>query len=143
MPSITGATATYQLVITDLFDEPQQLQGFAADDVFSNPQIKSTEILMGVDGFMSAGFVFVPIEQSITLQADSPSNDVFDQWYAQQQAQEDVFFANATILLNALGKKWQMTRGVLSGYHPVPDVKKLIQPRKYEITWNNISPAPV
>lgn len=143
MSSITGATAAYQLAITDLYDSPQQLQGFAADDVFSTPPIQSIETLMGVDGKMSAGFVYVEVKQSISLQADSDSNQLFDQWWAAQQDAQDVFFANATVLLFALGQKWQMTRGVLSQYHPIPDVKKLIQPRKYEITWNYMSAAPV
>lgn len=143
MSSITGATATYQLSIANLFDSAQQLQGFAADDVFSTPPIQSIETLMGVDGVMSAGFVYVEIKQSISLQADSASNALFDAWYAAQQQQEDVYFANATVWLKALGSKWAMTRGVLSQYHPIPDIKKLIQPRKYEITWNSMSAAPV
>lgn len=143
MPSITGATAAYQLSIENLYNSPQLLQGFAADDVFSTPAIKSIETLMGVDGKMSAGFVFVEIPQSISIQADSPSGRLFDDWWTAQQSQQDVYFANATVFLTALGQKWQMTRGVLSSYAPIPDVKKLIQPRKFEITWNNMSPAPI
>jgi len=143
MASITGATAVYQLAITGLFPAPQQLQGFAADDVFDTPSIQSADILMGVDGFMSAGFQFVPIKQTISIQADSASNDIFDQWWEAGQQNQDVFFANAVVLLTALGKKWTMTRGVLTGYMPIPDVKKLIQPRKFEITWNSMSPAAV
>lgn len=143
MPSITGATAAYQLSITGLYDTPQQLQGFAADDVFSTDAIDTSEILMGVDGVMSAGFVYVPIKQKIAIQADSPSGAIFDQWFAANQAEQDVLFANATVFLTALGLKWQMTRGVLSSYMPIPDVKKLIQPRKFEITWNTMSAAPI
>ncbi len=143
MPSITGATAAFQLSIRSLYDSPQQLQGFAADDVFSTTPIKSVETLMGVDGNMSAGFVFVEIVQSIKIQADSASGQLFDQWWSAQQAAEDVYFADATVLLQALGLKWQMTKGVLSSYHPIPDVKKLIQPRTFEITWNNMSAAPI
>lgn len=141
MASLTGATAVYQLSITGLFPAPQQLQGFAADDVFDTPSIQSADVLMGVDGFMSAGFQFVPIKQTISIQADSASNDIFDQWWEASQQNQDVFFANAVVLLTALGKKWTMTRGVLTGYMPIPDVKKLIQPRKFEITWNSMSPA--
>lgn len=143
MPSITGATAAFQLAIENLYDSPQLLQGFAADDVFSTPAIKSIETMMGVDGKMSAGFVFVEIPQTINIQADSPSGQIFDAWWTAQQSQQDVYFANATVFLTALGQKWQMTRGVLSSYSPIPDVKKLIQPRKFEITWNNMSPAPI
>jgi hypothetical protein len=141
--SITGATAAYQLSVRDLYDDPQLLQGFAADDVFSTPAIKSVETMMGVDGFLSGGFVFTEIVQSISLQADSDSNDIFDNWWASMQAQEEVFIGDAVIVLKALGRKWTMTRGFLTSYSPIPDTKKLIQPRKYEITWNLSSPSPV
>lgn len=143
MPSLTGATTVIQLSISNLFDSPQQLQGFAADDVFSTSPVQSVETLMGVDGKMSAGFVYVPVQQGYSIQSDSDSASIFDDWFAAQQAAEDVYFAQAIIYLKALGLKWAMTNGVLSSYHPVPDVKKLIQPRKFEITWESMSPSPV
>lgn len=143
MSSLTGATAIYALGVTGLYTVPQQLQGFAADDVFSTEAIQSAEVLMGVDGNLSAGFVYVPVVQNISLQADSPSNDLFDQWWAAQQAAEETYIANALITLKAIGKKWTLTRGFLTKYSPVPDTKKLIQPRQYGITWNRVSPAPV
>ncbi len=142
MSSLTGATAAYALSVPGVFNTPQFLQGFATDDVFSTPGIKSVETLMGVDGKMSAGFVYVEITQSISIQSDSDSAVLFDDWYAAQQAAQDVYFADATIILRALGQKWAMTRGVLSNYMPIPDVKKLIQPRKFEITWNFVEAAP-
>lgn len=143
MPSITGATAQYLLSVRDLYDQPQPLQGFAADDVWSTPAIQSVETLMGVDGFLSGGFVFTEIKQTISLQADSPSNDIFDNWWAAMQAEEETFIADAVVYLKALTRKWTMTRGFLTQYSPIPDTKKLIQPRKYEITWNVTSPAPI
>ena len=81
MASITSANAIIMLTIPDLFPAPQQLQGFAADDVYGVNDLKSAEVLMGVDGKLSGGFVFVPIEWSISFQADSPSLDIFDQWW--------------------------------------------------------------
>jgi hypothetical protein len=140
--TITSANSIYQLSITGLYNSPQQLQGFAADDVFDTPSLKSSEILMGVDGNMSAGFVYVPIMQTIHLQADSASGIIFDQWYAAQQAEQDVFFANAVVALPSIQRKWSMTKGVLSGYMPIPDAKKTLAPRTFEITWNFMSAAP-
>jgi len=140
--TITSANSIYQLSITGLYNSPQQLQGFAADDVFDTPSLKSSEILMGVDGNMSAGFVYVPIMQTIHLQADSASGIIFDQWYAAQQAKQDVFFANAVVALPSIQRKWSMTKGVISGYMPIPDAKKTLAPRTFEITWNFMSAAP-
>jgi|SRR5882672_4531500 len=139
--SITAANATFLLSITGLFPTPQQLQGFATDDVFDTQPLKSTEVLMGVDGLLSGGFVFVAVEQAITLQADSPSGDVFDQWFNAQQAAKDVFVAQGVIILTTLNRKYALTKGFLTTYMPIPDAKKLMQPRKFGITWERVTPA--
>lgn len=143
MASITGATAIVQLSIPGLYPTPQQLQGFAVDDIFDTDAIDSAETMMGVDGIMSAGFVFVPINQRYMLQADSPSNAVFDNWWATMQQIEDVLFANAVIYLTSLGTKWNLTRGALVNYKPLPPVKKLVHPRGYTIRWQSSLPANV
>jgi len=139
--AITSANAVYTLTITDLFNSPQQLQGFSADDIFNTETLKSAEVVMGLDGTLSGGFVYVPIVQSVTLQADSASNAVFDQWWTQSQSSLNPFIATGYVSLPSLGTKWNMTRGFLTGYMPIPDAKKLLQPRKFEITWNTIQPA--
>src|SRR5262249_12817830 len=118
------------------------LIGFAADDVFEGDAIESTEFLMGVDGFMSAGFVYVPVPQNFALQADSPSIFVFDQWFNAQQFAQDVFPATGGVTRKAVGKKYRMTNGVLSSYKPIPDIKKLLQPQRFRITWNSITATP-
>jgi hypothetical protein len=138
---ITGANAVYLLSITDLFPAPQQLQGFAADDVFETDPLTSVETIMGVDGHMSAGFVFVEVKQNISIQADSDSNAIFEAWWGAQQVSKSVLFANGVIILTDVGTKWAMVNGVLSTFPPIPNAKKLLQPRRYGITWESITPA--
>lgn len=142
MPSITGATAAYQISVPGVFSAPIQLQGFAVDDVFDTDDIESAETLMGVDGKMSTGFVFVPVDQKISLQADSSTMFVFDQWWAANQAAEDNFSASGIVWLKALGQKWVLTKGSLVRFKPMPPVKKLIQPRSFTVRWESISAAP-
>lgn len=142
MPSLTGATAVITLSIPGLFSSPQQLQGFAADDVYSVDQQEITETLMGVDGVLSGGFVIVPIKQSITLQADSASNDLFDVWAATQKQNRDTFIAQGYTTLKAVGKAFRSTKGYLTTYSPMPDVAKLLKPRKYTITWESVLAVP-
>jgi hypothetical protein len=126
-----------------LFATPQQLQGFAADDVVTTDPVASVEVLMGVDGILSAGFVYVPIRQMIALQADSSSNAVFDAWWNAMQTTKDVYLAQGVITLTTIQTKYALTNGSLTTYHPIADVKKLLQPRRYGITWQSVSPAPV
>lgn len=142
MASITAANATLTLAIPPLFPIPQQLQGFAVDDIYDVDQIKSVEVMMGVDGLLSAGFVYVAVVQKVTLQADSPSNDIFDTWWTQMQAAQDVYAASGLIKLPSIATKFTQSNGFLTGYKPLPAGKKLLQPRTYEITWERVAPAP-
>ena len=142
MASITSANAVLLLGVNNVFPVPQQLQQFAADDIFDIETLQSAEVLMGVDGWQSGGFVFVPIKQTIALQADSVSNAVFDAWWNAQQQTKDIYYAFGSITLNSLGKKYNLTRGVLVTYPPVASGRRVLQPRCYTISWQNIVPAP-
>ena len=142
MASITSANAVLTIAVATIFPIPQQIQGFATDDIYDIPAIKSVEVMMGVDGVLSAGFVYVAIVQEITLQADSASNAFFDTWWTQMQAAQDVYPASGLIKLPGIATKFTQTRGFLTGYKPAPGAKKVLQPRKYEITWQSIAPSP-
>lgn len=138
---ITAANAKLTLAIPPLFSVPQQLQGFAADDVYDLDEIESVETLMGVDGTLSGGFVWKPQPQTIMLQADSPSCALFDTWYSNQVAAQATYVAAGVLTLPAIGLKFVQTVGYLTGYK-LPGAKKLIQPRRFRITWNIVLPAP-
>ncbi len=140
--SLTAATAVYMLTIPGVFNSPQQLQQFAADDIFATEMLKSVEVQMGVDGTLSGGFVFVPVVQSIMMMANSPSLEQFDQWYNAMQVAQDTYTAEGIITLKSLGKKWALTKGFLTGYMPIPDAGKTLKPRKMEITWQQAVPIP-
>lgn len=142
MGMITAADAVLTLQIATLFPTPVQLQGFGVDDVYSLPSVRSAEVMMGVDGKLSAGFVFTPITQGLTLQADSQSNDVFDEWWTRQQANKTLYPAQGLIILPAIGKKYQQVEGFLTGYPPGPSAGRVLRARQFEITWQSILPQP-
>jgi hypothetical protein len=141
MADITAANSVYILSIAGLFP-PIQLQGFAAEDVFDTEILATAEVLMGVDGVMSAGFVFVPTKQTITLQADSASVVIFEQWQEAQKTIKGIYSATGLVTLPAIGRKYALTNGVLTSMPQISDVKKVLQPRKFGITWQDVSPAP-
>ncbi len=143
MGTITSANTSFSLGIASVFPVPVPLQGFAADDIFDTDPLESAEVMMGVDGVLSAGFVFVPVKMSITLQADSASNLVFDAWYAAQQAAKEVFSAFGVVIFPTLGTKYALINGILSTYKPTPDAKRVLQPRKFAITWQSTPVAVV
>lgn len=143
MTSLTGATATIYLSITGLFPTPVKIEGFAADDVFSMDDMQVVETLRGVDGKLSGGYVYADIRQRFSIQADSPSAALFDTWFNAMQVARDTFTATGTTNLTALGTNWTMQKGFLRNFKPIPDVKKLIQPRQFTIEWEAIFPSPV
>lgn len=143
MATLTAANSIITIGITGIFSAAQQLQGFETDDVFSTAAVVSAVTKMGVDGNLSAGWVPTEKKQTYTIQADSPSNLIFDTWATTQEAAQELFPAFGIIVLPGIGTKYAMTKGFMTSYIPVPEVKRIMQARKFEITWQSILPAPV
>lgn len=142
MGSITSADAVLTLAIDTIFPLPVQLQGFGVDDIYDVAQVRNVEVQMGVDGVLSAGFVWKERVQTITLQADSASNLMFDIWNSNQEANQTIYPAQGLIRLPGIQTKFVQTNGFLTGYKPAPKAGRLLHARTYEITWNRINPAP-
>lgn len=142
MTTITAVNAIITLTIPGVFNQPQQLQQFAVDDVADVDTLTLCEELMGVDGVLSAGYVFNAVKYTFTLQANSPSCFVFDQWKQAQDSAQETFPANGNLLLRSLGTKWSWTRGFLKEYSPAPNVKKILQPRKFGVVWQRVTSQP-
>lgn len=143
MASLTSANSVITITIPGLFNTPQQLQGFAADNIYDVDAQDTVETAMGVDGILSGGFVYNPINQSFTLQADSASNAIFETWASFQRQQRDVYIANGSTTLPSVNKSYVQTRGFLVSWTPIPTAAKILQPRKYMIRWQSSQAVPV
>lgn len=143
MSTITSANAVYMLAVTGLFPVPQRLEEFAADDVFDTEALTVAEVVMGVDGRLSAGYTPVPVKQNISLQADSPSIQLFETWYLAQKAAKEVYFCSGIVRLPSVGRSYVLTNGVLTSYPSISDAKKTLQPRKFSVTWESVTGAPI
>ena len=143
MATLTAANAVIMLVIPNLFPVPQQLQGFAADDVFTTGVVRPVETLMGVDGILSGGWTAQPKVWTLALQADSPSVVVFDAWYQAQEQARETMLASGNITLAAVNMSYTMLRGFLTGPMILPDARRILQPRRFEITWGSIIGSPI
>ena len=143
MSTITSANAVFSLTIPGVFNTPVILEGYGADDAFTSDAIPKAEVMMGVDGQMSAGFVFAPTKVKIHLQADSNSIAIFETWNAIQQSAKDLFFANAQIVLMGPGDAYDLFKGALTNFKGMPDAKKTLQGRDFEITFQSVTQAEV
>lgn len=140
--NITSSNAQILLTVPLVYPTPQQLQKFATDDIYGTDPLSAGEVMMGVDGNLTAGQTNVPVVQKYMLMADSESNDIFDRVFNLEKVNATKYPINGVILLTAVGKKFTMTRGFLTTYQPIPDAKRVLQPRTHSITWERVVPSP-
>jgi hypothetical protein len=143
MATLTAANSIITLAVAGVFSAPVQLQGYDVDDVFSTEAVETGETRMGVDGRLSAGFVFSPVTVEYTLQADSPSILLFENWDAAEQAAAEKLYASGSVRLPAVGRQYTKVHGVLTRVPRMPSAGKLLKPRKFTITWQQITPGPL
>ena len=137
--TITSANSVFTLVVAGLFPAPVQLRGYASDKAFTTEAVDLAEVQMGVDGRMTAGFVPNPVKQTITLQADSPSKDIFTAIIQAMKTAREVFYISGTIALPSTGESFTLTRGILTNAKQIPDAQKVLQPVDYVITWESVN----
>lgn len=142
MGTITAANAIYTLAVSRVFPIPQQLAGYSTEAAFDTEASEPAEVVIGVDGILSAGFVPFLTTQTIHLQADSLSNVMFETWNAAQKASFEIFLAQGSISMPSIQRQWTLTNGVLRSFVPIPSAHKVLQPRDYTIVWGSIDPAP-
>jgi hypothetical protein len=126
------------LTVSTLDIGPIQIQGFATDDAFDAPDVKPVEVMIGVDGQKSSGYVAYLVPFKFTLQATSTSIDVMDAIQEGINALGDDVAIGMSLESPALGKLWTGTNGSLTSYKPTPQGKKLLGPQSYEITFEQL-----
>lgn len=143
MATLTAANSALSLIVRGFFPIPQAIQGYATDDAFATDDVNNAEVQMGVDGNLSAGFVPTPTVLNITLQADSPSIAMFDAVLAAQKAQKELMVWDGVMIIPGTGNKYAFTKGYMTSNSPTDTAKKILQPRKFQITYQDLSKAPI
>lgn len=141
--TITSANAVFLLTVPGLLPVPFQVQGFAADAAFLFDTVDAAETVMGVDGKMSAGYLPFITPQQITLQADSPSIQLFDSILAAEKLAKELFFLFGTISMPGVKKSFVMTKGALKRITQAPPAAKVLQPQAYQVDWEDVAPTPL
>lgn len=141
MSSITSANSIFIITVPGLYGSSVKLQGYATDKAFATEALEMSEVKMGVDGIMTAGYVPNPVKQKITLQADSQSKNIFNTIMSAMQQAKDIYWIQGVITLPSTGETFTLNQGVLSSLHPIPDAEKVLAPQEYEITWQSVQQA--
>lgn len=142
MVDITSANSTLVITIDGLYTSVP-ISGYSVDDAFSTEDVKPVETMMGVDGKLSGGYTPYPTILSITLQADSASNAIFDAAITYQEAKKTALKWSAVLAIPGTGMSYTLTKGFLTGGSKLPAGKKVLQPRHYQITVESCTPAPI
>jgi hypothetical protein len=140
--TLTAANSTLLLAAGVVFPVPIKIQGYSTDDMTGMDAISPKEVSMGIDGRLSAGYVPVPVTQNISLQADSESNDFFEAVHAYEQQTRETMFFSGTLIVPGVGRVYAMTRGVLTNYAPIADLRRTLQPRRFSLVWEKVAAAP-
>lgn len=133
--TITSANAVFMLSVASVFPTAQQIQDFGVDEAFDTEAVETAEIQLGVDGIAVAGWVPRLVKQTITLLASSQSFTMFEDWITAQDKINEILYASATITIPSIARKYSCAQGVLSRYPSLPNVRKVLQQRQFEITW--------
>lgn len=143
MGTITSANSSLILSVGAVFPVDVPIQGYAADDAFSHASFAVTERKMGVDGILSAGFVPSPKGLEISLQADSPSIDVFDAWLQAHFSLREALRGDVIIAMPSIGKVFTFSSGWFADGQGMPSGKKVLEPQKYMLEFQDLFIAPL
>lgn len=143
MATLTAANSAISLMVRGLFPVPQLQQGYATDSAWTVSDVSPVEVMMGVDGKLSGGFTPYPTAIDFEYQADSPSIAMFDAVLEAQKASKEAFVFDGTALIQGTGSKYALTKGYLTNAAPMETGKKVLQARKFTITFESVSKAPV
>ena len=140
--TLTTANSTLAMTTEALFTSAQRIQGYAADDAFDFEAVENGEYSMGIDGKLSAGFVFNEIPFTMTLQADSASLQLFEQIWSYEYSNRTKLTQNVTVTLPAVGKRYELKNGFMRSYK-APSGKKILQPAVVVFVFNTLQVSPL
>lgn len=140
--TLTVANSTLTMSTEALYPSAQRIQGYAADDAFDFSEVENGEYSMGIDGKLSAGFVFNAIPLTITLQADSASVAIFENIWQYEVSNRTKLTNNITVSLPAVGKRYELKNGYVQSYK-APSGKKILQPAVVVFTFERLQVSPI
>jgi hypothetical protein len=142
MPAtLTVANSTLAMTTEALYPSPQRIQGYSADDAFDFAEVENGEYSMGIDGKLSAGFVFNEIPFTITLQGDSASLALYENIWQYEYSNRTKLTQTMTITLPAVNKRYELQNGFMRSYK-APSGKKILQPAVVVFVFNTLQVSP-
>jgi hypothetical protein len=141
---LTDINSRLILSVPDVFAVPQIIQGYATDDAFASEEIDTAEVVLGVDGIMSSGYIPYIVPMLITLQANSASiPNTMEAWRSANAAAQSNYLGSVVLMIPSIGLQYQLVNGVLQRVTPFPQAKRILQPVRYRISFQSYSALPM
>lgn len=143
MATITSANSSFALRVPDVFFTPQLLQGYAADDAFTQEAFELVETRMGVDGILSGGYVPSPKKLTVMLMPDSVALDTFILWAQAHVSGREAIIGGALIAYPAISKVFTLGKIFFTNWSGMPSSKKVLEPVAATLTYQDLTSAPI
>lgn len=144
MATITSANSSFALVVPRVFGAiPQLLQGYAADDAFTQEAFDITETRMGVDGILSGGYTPSPKRLTVMLQPDSIALTVFLTWAQAIAAAKETFTGTGNVLYPSIGFGFKFGTVFFKNSQGMPSAKKVIEPFPAVLEYQDLTSFPI
>lgn len=139
--TLTVANSSLSMTVEALFPQAQRIQGYSADDAYDFDNVENGEYSMGIDGKLSAGFVFNEVPFTLTLQADSPSLTLFEQIYLYEVNNRTKLQLDITLTLPGIARRYDLSTGYMRRFK-APSGKKILQPAVIEGVFSRLAVSP-
>lgn len=139
--TLTSANSRLYLSVATIYPTMNLIQGYTADDITDTDAVQPGQVIKGLDGRLSAGYIPFAIPQNLTLQGDSVSNDLFENVLEYEKSAAEKYVWTGLLIIPATTRQYAMTRGFLTSIPQTPALRNLVQPRRYTITWESITPS--
>jgi hypothetical protein len=141
--NITSANASAVLTVEKLFPAGIELQMFGTDSALTTDSVDISEIRMGVDGKMVAGYTPVIFPLTITLEAASPSFAALSQVWTAMRTNKTIYDCTLVALVPSIKKSFTWTNGVMKSGVPFPGVQKVLAPTTWVFNFQNLDPSSI
>ena len=139
--NITSANAQLYLTVDELYPAGIPLQNFSADSMATSDDMEISQVRMGVDGGMAAGYVANPYAVTITLEASSPSLETMQSILQAMKVNKRTYECSLILVIPATGQVHKWSHGVLTNGNPVPAPKRVLDPTSWKFAFQDYTVA--
>ncbi len=138
---VRAVEADIRALVADQAAELDRFRTGTAGVVTVTPAGSNPPVLHGVS--VEPGYLTpYATVQTYMFQADSPSLEFWDTILEAQKAQNETLELYGTLIIQGIDRKYALVKGFITSATPAPTSKKVLQPRKFVVTWQSVTPAP-